>query len=252
MNLNNPQAGKASVQRANGNAMRGGGRSCGKRPTKSTKSPMPANTKHERRSRRPRGDKVFWIPNWVGMSVMVRVQKRLTGRLSGAGFGGIERSEPNVSPRPLQRLVRWGLGRPATPAHPDKCYVCFLHHPCASSSGQVLPAKKTKLFVPGLGALLQPSLQHAVKRRLQQSTSIQILCQALYPSCFPPTGQAPTLRLRHAGPIMPDCKLRRDPGVACSRFVGHENVSHTWSFVSATHTTIFSAMKTTTITMSLQ
>jgi hypothetical protein len=28
-----------------------------------------------------------------------------------------------------------------------------------------------------------------------------------------------TLRLRHAGPMMSDCQLRRDPGVACSRFV---------------------------------
>ena len=28
-----------------------------------------------------------------------------------------------------------------------------------------------------------------------------------------------TLRLRHAGPMMFDCQPRRDPGVACSRFV---------------------------------
>ena len=27
------------------------------------------------------------------------------------------------------------------------------------------------------------------------------------------------LTLRHAGPMMSDCELRRDPGVACSRFV---------------------------------
>ena len=26
---------------------------------------------------------------------------------------------------------------------------------------------------------------------------------------------------RHAGPMMSDCQLRRDPGVACSRFVRH-------------------------------
>jgi hypothetical protein len=30
----------------------------------------------------------------------------------------------------------------------------------------------------------------------------------------------PTLRLRHAGPMMSDCQPRRDPGVACSRLVG--------------------------------
>ena len=29
----------------------------------------------------------------------------------------------------------------------------------------------------------------------------------------------PTLRLRHAGPMMAGCQPRRDPGVACSRFV---------------------------------
>ncbi len=58
------------------------------------------------------------------------------------------------------------------------------------------------------------------QRRTEEATGQQRSSSPDYGSC----SFGPTSRLRHAGPMMFDCEPRRDPGVACSRFVGRSVV----------------------------
>ncbi len=95
---------------------------------------------------------------------------------------------------------------------------------CCSGLGLVLPRFFARFFVPVFNALANDP-GHAmrgfrgmgVKCRKRPFVSL-VMIDPLSAS------RRLTLRLTDAGPMMPDCQLRRDPGLACSRFVRRSSV----------------------------